>query len=186
MEEGAPLDFDTKREAEVMRQVRENDPQWEAPSLEQARISTQDDSENARYPMSMPDNSHTPPSPPSRQDSDNAMETPPPPPANFSSSFSGYPVPYSYESPRPTNKRRRDDGADSMAFKRRAVSPSVSSVHSSPKISPHPRNGSVLSELGTGNTAGTSEASGKSHEGKRTGAHGVTETNDGFMNMRLD
>ncbi|PWY70912.1 hypothetical protein BO70DRAFT_365227, partial [Aspergillus heteromorphus CBS 117.55] len=108
-------------------------------------------------------------------------------------------------------KRRRDDDFDPNLFKRRAVSPSMS-VQSSPNMpnSPVVKDtspsiwGAPRSNLGSlfpdrpvesGSRSGNGHTHGNNHNHNHTGNHtgtlkrvglqGMTETNDGFMNMSI-
>ncbi|PYI05399.1 hypothetical protein BO78DRAFT_470593 [Aspergillus sclerotiicarbonarius CBS 121057] len=96
-------------------------------------------------------------------------------------------------------KRRRDDDFDPNLFKRRAVSPSMSAQSSpimpnspvvkdtSPSIWGPPRSnlGSLFPDR-PGTESGP--RNGNNHTGtlKRVGLQGMTETNDGFMNMSIE
>ncbi|KAE8146846.1 hypothetical protein BDV25DRAFT_161619 [Aspergillus avenaceus] len=98
-------------------------------------------------------------------------------------------------------KRRREDDFDPNLFKRRAVSPSMS-VQSSPVMpnSPAVRDtgtsiwGPPKSNIGSlfpdrpNTESGARNPSTTNHSGhlKRVGLQGMTETNDGFMNMSIE
>ncbi|KAI5285204.1 hypothetical protein KEM54_000750 [Ascosphaera aggregata] len=104
------------------------------------------------------------------------------------SSAAGLPLSNANSNP---NKRRRDDFMNFNTFKRRAVSPSVSvtSAQSSPKVAPVNRPGSISSESGNasfGSGNGNNSSTGSGTSLKRVGLQGMKETNDGFMNMRID
>lgn len=90
-------------------------------------------------------------------------------------------------------KRRRDDDLDPNLFKRRAVSPGMS-VQSSPVLnhSPVVKDGTVFVAPPKSTPAAVfgpeiSGGSGNGHAGmKRVGLQGMTETNDGLMNMSIE
>jgi hypothetical protein len=84
-----------------------------------------------------------------------------------------------------TNKRRREeDDLDPVGFKRRAVSPSVSSVHGSPIAqSPLQRDapwGAVAARAGS-----TSSSNGGGAKG-RVGFQGMVDTSDGLCRMSIE
>lgn len=86
-----------------------------------------------------------------------------------------------------TNKRRREEDFDPGALKRRAVSPGLS-VQSSPVL---PQSPNVTGEKAWGRpppkTGERSNSGGSVNGGmKRVGLQGMTETNDGLMNMSID
>lgn len=91
------------------------------------------------------------------------------------------------------NKRRRDDDFDPNSFKRRAVSPGMS-MQSSPVIPQSPSRESVWGQppkTSHGHAAGERANSGGSERSiaglpKRVGLQGMTETNDGLMNMSIE
>lgn len=96
-------------------------------------------------------------------------------------------------------KRRRDDDLDPNMFKRRAVSPGVS-LQNSPVLPPSPaqRDSGWWAmksnrELSTGQVGGErvnsgTSSNGSSHLGppKRIGFQGMSDTNDGLMNMSIE
>ena len=122
---------------------------------------------------------------------------------NHSRSRSSTPQPPSnaVEVTRKIGKRRRDDDLDPHMFKRRAVSPGVS-LQNSPILPPSPaqRDAGWWSsqpkpsrEVPTGHVAGERVNSGGSNNGtsslvppKRVGFQGMSDTNDGLMNMSIE
>jgi len=96
-------------------------------------------------------------------------------------------------------KRRRDDDLDPNMFKRRAVSPGVS-LQNSPVLPPSPAQRDTgwwamksNRENSTGHVAGDRVNSGTSSNGssnlgppKRVGFQGMSDTNDGLMNMSIE
>lgn len=100
------------------------------------------------------------------------------------------PLPAPIDIRRVNNKRRRDDDFDPMSFKRRAVSPGMS-VHNSPVMqSPMQRD---ISSWGTrpASNSGSDKVEGQIVGGraggtKRVGLQGMTDTNDGLMNMSIE
>ncbi|EFR04847.1 hypothetical protein MGYG_07851 [Nannizzia gypsea CBS 118893] len=215
-EECAPVESDTKKEAEVVRQVRENDasvapqPQSILPSALEIKDSTS--------PRTAPEEAQPrPPTSFSRQVSRNSGGI------DFWNSFDGrYKTPPPLSAGDPTmvspgmetgvlgrqpkdidpepevfaklNKRRRGDDFDLASFKRRAVSPGPS-VHSSP-VQGHVSAGTETSRVGhlskailfqgSHATEPTSNTSSVSGPVKRVGLQGMTETSDGFMKMTID
>jgi hypothetical protein len=166
MEESAPLDSEAKREAEVIRQVRESDATAEATSptfpLGKLEELTSTASVSESNPASNSESSF------SNQASRNSGGTKfwetfdgryrtPPPPGRISTQSSGMSEDTTMETPQSTigrrspgphtgnpplasefhRKRRRDDDLDPESFKRRAVSPGMS-VQSSPVLTHSP------------------------------------------------
>ena len=96
-------------------------------------------------------------------------------------------------------KRRRDDDLDPNMFKRRAVSPGVS-LQNSPVLPPSPAQRDTgwwamktNREHSTGHASGDRVNSGTSSNGssnlgppKRMGFQGMSDTNDGLMNMSIE
>lgn len=258
-EESAPVDSDTKREAEVVRQVRVNDVGMErkpslttpsSPEIHPTSIDTEGAGMNDHEPLGVRGTFNVPQRRVSevRGDSifakDTGMQifgrmiTPPPPlPSLFRRprSSSGVSEDTSMESPRtstppssifsiginqnhdakPTtenlasgafqlpnvpsaaaisrkvNKRRRDDDLDDSSIKRRAVSPGMMSVQSSPVPGQSPWSTRDSS-------AGPSRAE-QASDGwpvvssttpvlgpKRVGLQGMTDTHDGIMKMSIE
>ena len=107
------------------------------------------------------------------------------------------PAPTANEVTRKTlGKRRRDDDLDPHMFKRRAVSPGLS-LQNSPILPPSPaqREGgwwqNKANREGSVHTSGERASSGSSTNGsgplgKRVGLQGMTDTNDGLMNMSIE
>ena len=243
VEESAPIHSESKREAEVIRQVRESDPTPQQkspslgsfPSLEADRtVPTADDAPlKAPAPLenlfsepttrsngsmdfwnTLDDRYRTPP-PPTRptgpasvSEDDLAMDMTPSTTVGSTNEFAKpYERPSSRSSarniPQPTpmmqefkRKRGREEDFDPNLFKRRAVSPSMSTQSSpvmpnSPAVrdsghniwGPPPKSniGSLFPES-TGNNRNSP------HTGtlKRVGLQGMTETSDGFMNMSIE
>jgi hypothetical protein len=116
---------------------------------------------------------------------------------NSSPSRSATPQPTVGEMTRKTlGKRRRDDDLDPNMFKRRAVSPGLS-LQNSPVLPPSPmqRDGGWWSmkanrETPTGHASGERSNSNGSTSGslvgKKVGLQGMTDTNDGLMNMSIE
>ncbi|DAA79218.1 TPA_exp: Uncharacterized protein A8136_3003 [Trichophyton benhamiae CBS 112371] len=215
-EECAPVESDTKKEAEVVRQVRENDasgapqPQSILPNALEIKDSTP--------PSLVPEEAHQrPPTSFSRQVSRNSSgidfwnafdgryRTPPPLSARDSTMASPgmeagmlgrqpKDIDTEPESFAKINKRRRGDDFDLASFKRRAVSPGPS-VHSSP-VQGHVSAGSEANRVGHLSKAilfqgshpaePTANTSSPSGPVKRVGLQGMTETSDGFMKMTID
>ncbi|KAJ6177678.1 hypothetical protein N7519_008139 [Penicillium mononematosum] len=213
MEEGAPVDSDMKREAEVVRQVRDTEPEstpalGEFPSLQPSTSldSTVTEDPAAKAGMDTA-SSDTFGKQASRNSGgaefwnsfDGRYRTPP---RLARSSVPALPPPHAPGMPNIgeiCRKRRRDDDFDPNLFKRRAVSPSVS-VQSSPVMT-HSNNVSDMGPniwgpppkpgLGAPFSERLSSESGNrttSHAGgvKRVGLQGMTEASDGFMNMSID
>lgn len=102
---------------------------------------------------------------------------------------------------RKLGKRRRDDDLDPNMFKRRAVSPGVS-LQNSPVMPPSPAQrdsgwwavpAKTSREVPSGHVAGERVNSGGSNSGlsnlgppKRIGFQGMSDTNDGLMNMSIE
>ena len=117
--------------------------------------------------------------------------------ASPSRSSTPQPVPTAGEVTRKTLKRRRDDDLDPNMFKRRAVSPGLS-LQNSPILPPSPaqREGGwwqakANRESIQGHISGERATSGGSTNGnggisKRVGLQGMTDTNDGLMNMSIE
>ena len=98
-------------------------------------------------------------------------------------------------------KRRRDDDLDPNIFKRRAVSPGVS-LQNSPILPPSPAqresawwniqaktNREILASHGTGDrvsSGGSNNGSSNLGPPKRVGFQGMSDTNDGLMNMSIE
>lgn len=87
-------------------------------------------------------------------------------------------------------KRRRDDDLDPAVFKRRAVSPGLSHQNS-PILPPSPatRDGSwgwqaKVHRESSASSSGTGAPLGK--RASRVGMQGMTDTNDGLMNMSIE
>lgn len=116
---------------------------------------------------------------------------------NSSPSRSATPQPTTGEMTRKTlGKRRRDDDLDPNLFKRRAVSPGLS-LQNSPVLPPSPAHREAgwwqsmsNRETPSGHTNGerlNSTSGGASGSiGKRVGFQGMTDTNDGLMNMSIE
>ena len=107
------------------------------------------------------------------------------------------PMPTANEVTRKTlGKRRRDDDLDPNMFKRRAVSPGLS-LQNSPILPPSPaqreggwwqtkahREGSIHAPGERASSGSSTNGSGPL--GKRVGLQGMTDTNDGLMNMSIE
>lgn len=230
MEESAPLDSEAKREAEVIRQVRESEPtiQSKSPTFPLDKldglVSTSHEDVAANTGVA----SHNSEPSFSNQATRNSgglrfWETfdgryrTPPPPGRMSTQSSGFGEDTAMETPQSTitrafnrqspppqngnppmaaelrRKRRRDDDLDPDSFKRRAVSPGMS-VQSSPVLTQSPivkdGNAWVVPPKATGALV-TGEQTGGTSNGhpsgmKRVGLQGMTETNDGLMNMSIE
>ena len=241
LEESTPIDTELRKEAEVIRQVQENDdsdpsPIFPAtPFATEPEISTDEDFVSTQH--SLPTNNfgqHA-----QRNSAGlgfwhgfdgNRYQTPPPPllPRESSSTLSDdnidtlgasnvYP---SIENaalmhfnrsrsrsrsttPMPqnglsagevarrvnnnNNKRKRDDDFDPAAFKRRGVSPGLS-VQSSPVL---PQSPALVNDKSWGQPPpkqqDRSNSGGSVSNGtKKVGLQGMTDTNDGIMNMSID
>ncbi|KAF3492380.1 uncharacterized protein GIQ15_01897 [Arthroderma uncinatum] len=214
-EECAPVESDTKKEAEVVRQVRENDSSVapQPPSILPTALEINDSSSSG---FATDERSQKPPTSFSRQVSRNSggidfwntfdgrYKTPPPLSAGDSTMAS--PGMESGMLSRPCrdidiepeifpkfNKRRRGDDFDLASFKRRAVSPGPS-VQSSP-VQGHVSAGTEASRVGhlskailfQGNhSSDTASSSTSTGPVKRVGLQGMTETSDGLMKMSID
>ncbi|KAI1100600.1 hypothetical protein F4804DRAFT_38909 [Jackrogersella minutella] len=127
-------------------------------------------------------------------------DTPQPPSAPLSQG--GSVPPTAAEITRRINKRRRDDDFDPHSFKRRAVSPSMNSVHNSP-ITQSPlqrdmapwgsRPGSNHGGDKASGTPSENGSSGGNGNGRiingakgRVGFQGMVDTNDGLMRMSIE
>jgi hypothetical protein len=92
-------------------------------------------------------------------------------------------------------KRRRDDDLDPNMFKRRAVSPGVS-LQNSPIMPPSPAQRSengwwamqqAKAREGSGSSSSNNGAGAVGGPGlKRIGFQGMSDTNDGLMNMSIE
>ncbi|KAH8703145.1 hypothetical protein BGW36DRAFT_333773 [Talaromyces proteolyticus] len=223
LEESAPLDSEAKREAEVIRQVRESDDTIEAksptfpldkleeltstasvseetaPSTSENSFSNQAslNSGGAKYWEKFDGRYRTPP-PPGRMSTqssaiseDASMDTPQS--IIGKDNWRRSPVPQVINPPLASEfhrKRRRDDDLDPESFKRRAVSPGMS-VQSSPVLtnSPIVKDGNawiVPPKSSAALFTETSSSSTPSNGVKRVGLQGMTETNDGLMNMSIE
>ena len=242
LEESAPLDSEAKREAEVIRQVRESDStiQLKSPVLpenspplnaavavasevtpirpEDATVilneATSDssfsnhanqNSGGVEFWNSFDDRYRTPP--PIAQvdgvsEEDAGLDTPQPTSLGTVTHVSrlvgcarSRSPALQVACPEFRRKRRRDDDLDPESFKRRAVSPGMS-VQSSPVMSQSPMikdgssRGLQKSTPGPFSLERDANSSGSSngHTGsiKRVGLQGMTETNDGLMNMSIE
>ena len=118
--------------------------------------------------------------------------------ANSSPSRSSTPVPTAGEVTRKAlGKRRRDDDLDPTMFKRRAVSPGLS-LQNSPILPPSPAqrengwwqakaNREMPPSHGVAERASSGGGNGNMGGlGKRVGLQGMTDTNDGLMNMSIE
>lgn len=105
------------------------------------------------------------------------------------------------EMSRKNGKRRRDDDLDPISFKRRAVSPGMMSVQSSPILSQSPVSSSggwwsqtknTREGSGSGTADERSASTGSLGQAPpvtgptRVGFQGMTDTNDGLMNMSIE
>jgi hypothetical protein len=246
MEESAPIDSEAKREAEVIRQVRESEPDVPdtSPSLDALSsltppvpgVSAEEgstkpgpftldepkfsdeahrNSAGAEFWNTFDERYRTPPPSmrplgPSSIEDDIAMDITPS--TTLGSGTAEFAKPYDRpgsQSSTPhanfpamneiNRKRRREDDFDPNLFKRRAVSPSMS-VQSSPVMpnspavkdtghniwGPPPK--SNLGSLFPDRPNGDYPARNTSNSGplKRVGLQGMTEANDGFMNMSIE
>ncbi|KAM5450660.1 hypothetical protein MaudCBS49596_004191 [Microsporum audouinii] len=215
-EECAPVESDTKKEAEVVRQVRENDASV-APQTQSILPSALEIKDFATTGLGPHEICPRPPSSFSRQVSRNSggidfwnsfdgrYKTPPPLSAGDSAMASpgmesGLPsrqckdIDVEPEVFPKFNKRRRGDDFDLASFKRRAVSPGPS-IHSSP-VQGHAGAGTEASRVGhlskailfPGSHPSETSSSTNTSSGpvKRVGLQGMTETSDGFMKMTID
>jgi len=110
-------------------------------------------------------------------------------------------MPSAAEISRKVNKRRRDDDFDANSFKRRAVSPGLS-LQSSPVLPQSPaqkdngwwglppkQNREIPAAHVTGeraNSNGSASSSSGPGPPKRVGFQGMSDTNDGLMNMSIE
>ncbi|KAJ5907351.1 hypothetical protein N7495_000033 [Penicillium taxi] len=221
MEEGAPIDSDMKREAEVVRQVRDTETEA-SPTLRAipSLHSPQDmDSPQPSAAKAIPTTNSF-----SKQASRNSggvgfwnsfderYRTPPPMRQTGGSSVPDDDVlmdmtPSSMVGPHATDlkqrsrsstphapvaivgelrrKRRRDDDFDPNTFKRRAVSPSMS-VQSSPVLTHSSTVDNGPNIWGPSSKLGPPFSERPAGTPKRIGLQGMTEANDGFMNMSIE
>ncbi|EEP76470.1 predicted protein [Uncinocarpus reesii 1704] len=231
MEEGAPIESEAKKEAEVIRQVRESDSLLPplSPSLITSALPlvsqtedgathtsaagkaactdfSQQASENSggvQFWNSFDRRHQTPPPPFGKPFGDTAMQTSPGKPTSLPQPGSPFvhPRPLGPQavlsqaatdlSQRLSKRRRVDDlDLDLASFKRRAVSPGTS-TQSSPSQSqafsfPENTHSNQLSKAVLCQNSAQSTSTGHSQPIKRVGLQGMTETNEGLMNMSID
>ncbi|PGH27708.1 hypothetical protein AJ80_00495 [Polytolypa hystricis UAMH7299] len=220
IEESAPIDFESQREAEVIRQVRESDadlppvspsiapgpPELDRPTTGEPQTSAVKGAATLSTDLSATSFSSQ-----ANQNSggmefwntfDERYRTPPPPVMHaMGTTNTPFCEDAMMETPLGTptagpsrvaaeaarkGKRRRDDDLDANSFKRRAVSPGMSG-QSSPVIpqGAAAKDARRASQLPKGHLA----ENGQTHPHatpKRIGLQGMTETNDGLMNMSID
>ena len=215
LEEVAPIDVELRQEAEVVRQVRENDADNDihlhpsqpttcasSPSLGQTTSKTS----GAFFLNKYDERMRTPPPPllpranSSSISDDVNMESTQSAGSSLTPQHNGIQKTISHESgssasqtfntttfeiPKKGKKRMRDDELDTMFFKRRAVSPSMS-VQNSPVLPQSPgwwgtprRDDRASIGTGIDNGAGTGT-------GRRIGMQKMNDTNDGLMNMTIE
>lgn len=107
-----------------------------------------------------------------------------------SSTRASTPLPVAIDIRRVNNKRRRDDDFDPISFKRRAVSPGMS-VHNSPVLQSPMQRDNIWgtrppSNGGSDKGILDGQINGRSTGTKRVGLQGMTDTNDGLMNMSIE
>lgn len=213
-EEGAPIESEAKREADVIKQVRESDnPEPPlSPTLLSSTIATgskeTDGTTDASDTTTGPSTATRPSTSFRRQVSqnsggldfwnsfDNRYRTPPPSGAGDSmmstpsaDNIGGLASQMRGDKP-PANKRRRADDVDLASFKRRAVSPGTSTQNSPSQSNPPStlENARSKSIVIPGSHSSESATPAGSHTGhiKRVGLQGMKETNDGLMHMSID